>query len=149
MLEIPLAFGARYLISSNCNLRTLQLIGPSGSGKTSCLRVFGRDLDEKAKRSGINLRHLYINLKLHEGSRTVLYRHLYESVNPEIRSIGMSPEEILTQLVKFLREKNLYLILSLDELDYWLASTKDSTIIYDLTRLNEIDPPILGSITLR
>jgi cell division control protein 6 len=122
-----------------CNLKTIQLIGPSGSGKTSCVQLFAREFEESCARSKLNLRHLYVNLKLHGGSRVILYRHILESVAPEILSLSQGADEMLSQLVRYLREKGMYLLISLDELDYFLKSTKDTTVIYDLARLNEID----------
>ncbi len=127
--------------SKNCATR-----GPIRSGKTSCIQVFGRGFAESARKYKVNVIHLYINLKLHGGSRVILYRYLIESIAPEILSLSLGADEMLTQLVKYLREKNIYLLLSLDELDYWLRSTKDTTIIYDLSRMNEID--IRGSCNI-
>jgi archaeal cell division control protein 6 len=123
------------------HLKTVQLIGPSGSGKTSCIQVFARRLGERTEKFHKGtIKHVYVNLKLHGGSRVILYRYLLQLIAPEIHSLSMGAEEMLTQLIMFLKEKNLFLILSLDELDYWLKSTKETSVIYDLARLNEIDP---------
>ena len=123
------------------HLRTVQLVGPSGSGKTSCVQVFGKKFEQgSSRRVNPQIRHIYVNLKLHGGSRVILYRYLVEQIAPEIHSLSMGAEEMLTQLVKYLKEKKIFLLLSLDEIDYWLKSTKETSVLYDLARLNEIDP---------
>ena len=47
---------------------------------------------------------VYVNLELHGGSRVILYRYLLEQIAPEVHSLSMGGEEMLTQLVKFLKE---------------------------------------------
>jgi archaeal cell division control protein 6 len=138
--ELDSIFANSLQAPEKSNLQTVQLVGPPGSGKTSCIQVFGRELEESALKSRVNLKHLYVNLKLHAGRRAIFYRHLCESLSRKMPIAGMGAEELLTQLVRYLREKEMYLLLSLDDLDYWLQKTKDTTILYDLTRLNEIDP---------
>jgi archaeal cell division control protein 6 len=64
-----------------------------------------------------------------------------ERVAPELPSQGMSAEEMLRYLLRYLRENKIYVIIILDEIDYLIKISKDSGgIIYDLTRLNEFDP---------
>jgi len=70
----------------------------------------------------------------------VLYRYLLESIAPEVYSTGLSAEEMLRIMLRQLREKKKYLLISLDEIDYFIRSTKDTSVVYDLTRLNEIEP---------
>ncbi len=125
---------------SRALLKTVQIIGPAGSGKTSCIVRFGEKFTQDAARFKRDVRHVYVNLKLQGGSRVVLYRHLLESGTPEVYSPGLSAEEMLRVMVRYLRENHRYLLLSLDEIDYFIRSTKDTSVVYDLTRLNEIEP---------
>lgn len=122
---------------SKCFLQTVQLVGPSGSGKTSIMQVFGRSLEQEGERFGSNIKHVYLNLKEHGDSKSTLFRHLLAEVAPDVNSFGMSAQEVLTQTILYLRQKKMYLVLSLDEVDSWLKGSKNSSVVYDLTRLNE------------
>ncbi|MFH0748635.1 MAG: AAA family ATPase [Candidatus Bathyarchaeota archaeon] len=124
---------------SQVYLRPVQIIGGIGTGKTSTTIRFADDLQAKAKERKINLGHVYANLKLQGSSRTVLYRYLLDKAAPEIRTASLSGDEMLHQLVKYLESKDRYLIISLDEIEYFMKHTKEN-VIYDLTRLNELTP---------
>ena len=116
-----------------------QAIGGVGTGKTCTTIRFGETLEEEAKRKGVDLKHVYVNLKMLGGSRVVLYRSIVEQASPEIYSASLSAEELLRQLVRYLQDKGRKLIISLDEIDYFIKHTKER-VIYDLTRLSEITP---------
>lgn len=47
---------------------------------------------------------------------------------------------MLRIMLRQLRESKKYLLISLDKIYYFAKSTKDTTVLYDLTRLNEIEP---------
>jgi cell division control protein 6 len=120
-------------------LRTVQIIGGVGVGKTSTVLRFASVFKEKARAKKIDLTHTYINLKLQNSGRVVLYRHLLEQSAPEIRATSLSADEMLYQLVKYLTSQEKYLLLTLDEIEYYIRHTKER-IVYDLTRINELVP---------
>jgi cell division control protein 6 len=128
-------------------LKPLQIIGPSGTGKTSTVIRFGERFVAEARRNGFSAQHVYVNLKLQGGSRVILYRYLLEKATPEVYSSSLSGEEMLRAMLRQLGESNKFLLLSLDEVDYFIKSTKETRIIYDLTRLNEIDPQAGNNVT--
>jgi len=120
-------------------LRTVQVVGGVGVGKTSTVLRFAAVFQEKARAKNIDLINAYINLKLQNSGRVVLYRHLLEQSAPEIRATSLSAEEMLFQLVKYLISQQKYLLLTLDEIEYYVRHTKER-IVYDLTRINELAP---------
>jgi cell division control protein 6 len=120
-------------------LRTVQVVGGVGVGKTSTVLRFAAIFQERAKAKNIDLTHTYINLKLQNSGRVVLYRHLLEQSAPEIRATSLSADEMLFQLVKYLTSQQKYLLLTLDEIEYYVRHTKER-IVYDLTRINELAP---------
>ncbi len=124
---------------SETYMRTVQIIGGIGVGKTSTALRFGAGFQEKARARKIDLVYVYINLKLQNSGRVVLYRHLLKQGAPEIRTTSLSADEMLYQLVKYLTSRGKYLLLTLDEIGYYIHHTKDR-IIYDLTRINELAP---------
>ncbi|MGD0330415.1 MAG: AAA family ATPase [Nitrososphaeria archaeon] len=124
---------------SRALLKIIQIVGPAGSGKTSSVLRFGQRFEQDAAKLKRDIRHVYVNLKLQGGSRVVLYRYLLEAGAPEVYSSSLSAEEMLRVMLRQLRERKRYLLISLDEIDYFIRSTKDTGVVYDLTRLNEIE----------
>lgn len=123
---------------SNAHLQIAQIIGDVGSGKTVTSLHFGEMLELEAKKRKITLKHVYLNPKVHGSSRITLYRYLVRNAAPEVFSQSLSAEELLTELVNYLQTNHSYLLITFDEVDYYVKHSIDS--IYDLTRLNEISP---------
>ena len=121
-------------------LRVCQLVGPVGTGKTSTALRFGEKLVDKASGRKIKLRHVYLNGKMEGASRYTLYRSLLAEVAPKILTRSLSPEEMLRQLVGYLREENEYLFITMDEIGYFCMHSKEQ-LVYNLTRLNELTIP--------
>lgn len=124
---------------SQSHLKTVQIIGGVGTGKTCTDTRFAQILQEQAEEKGIDLKHVYVNLKLQGKSKVVLYRSILDQGAPEAYSTSLSAEEMLRQLVRYLLDEKRYLLISLDEVDYFLKQA-DQHVIYDLTRLNEFYP---------
>jgi len=131
-------------------LQVTQTVGGVGTGKTCTTVNFGKRIEKEASRLNISLKHVYINAKVEGTSRYVLYRRLLEKAAPEIASRSLSPEEMLSQLTRYLSDEEKYVILIIDEIDY--LCRRGEHVIYDLTRLNEINPGepcnILGVILI-
>jgi cell division control protein 6 len=120
-------------------LTILQVVGPAGLGKTSSTFRASSIIEKALSEHHLTLLTVYINLKLQGGNKFAIYRLMLERVAPELPSQGLSAEEMLRQMLRYLREKNRYALIILDEIDYLIKTTKDSSMIYDLTRLNEFD----------
>ncbi len=130
--------------------RFTQIIGDTGSGKTCTTIRFGEQITEYAEKEGVSLRHAYVNCKVDGTARYVLYGNLVRKVAPQIATRSLSPEEMIRQLVEYLGNEELYLIVSFDEIDYFIQTNPKEHIIYDLTRMTEMHPgepsPIIGEI---
>ena len=139
--ELRYALRGSYFKPDEFPLTVLQIIGSAGIGKTSTVLKFSKLLEEEFANNRLQLVTAYVNLKLHGGNKYTIYRLLLERVAPELPAQGMSAEEMLRYLLRHLRDKKIYVIIILDEIDYLVKISKDSGgIIYDLTRLNEFDP---------
>ena len=138
--QINHIFRASYSNPSKFPLTVLQIVGPAGIGKTSTVLKFSKLLTEDFTRNRLTLKTAYINLKLQGGNKYAIYRFLLEKVAPELPSQGLSAEEMLRYMLRYLYENNIYSLVILDEIDYLIKISKDTGIIYDLTRLNEFDP---------
>ena len=130
--------------------RYMQIVGPTGTGKTCTAIKFGELITEKARKSGINLQYVYMNCKVDGVTRYVLYGNLVRKVTPKISTKSLSPEEMLRQLIEYLRFEEVFLIITFDEIDYFVQMNPKEHVIYDLTRLPEMRPgepsPIIGEI---
>jgi cell division control protein 6 len=138
--QIDHIFGASYSNPSKFPLTMLQIVGPAGIGKTSTVLKFSKLLADNFLRNRLTLKTAYVNLKLQGGNKYAIYRFVLERVAPELPSQGLSAEEMLRYMLRYLNENNIYLLIILDEIDYLIKISKDTGIIYDLTRLNEFDP---------
>ncbi|MCJ7635856.1 MAG: AAA family ATPase [Nitrososphaeraceae archaeon] len=121
-------------------LTILQIIGPAGIGKTSTVIKFSNILENELRKSKINIKIVYINLKLQGGNKYAIYKYLLSCIAPELPAQDLSAEEMLRQMLDYLIINNVYSIIILDEIDYLIKIAKEIGIIYDLTRLNEFDP---------
>lgn len=113
----------------------IQFIGPVGTGKTSVAIRFGKNLEDKSRR----IRFVYLNCRLENTSKTLLYRALMEKVFPDAFSKSLGAQEILKEFLRQLTIKNINLFICLDEVDYFYRFSKEH-IIYDFTRFQEIFP---------
>ncbi len=107
--------------------------GPVGTGKTAVAKRFTEQLVEAARKRGINLHKVHVNCRVNKSIYLVYLRMLRE-FKPNFPRRGHSPHELLQILMDVLDEKEHYLLLILDELDYFIRHT-GADIIYDLTRL--------------
>ena len=140
MEQIHYVFRDSYLAPDRFPLAVLQIIGPAGIGKTSTVLKFSKLLEQDFVRNRLAIKIAYVNLKLQGGNKYAIYRLLLERIAPELPAQGLSAEEMLRYLLRYLHENRIHSLIILDEIDYLIKSTKDSSIIYDLTRLNEFDP---------
>ncbi len=124
----------------NFPLTILQIIGPAGIGKTSTVIKFSDILENELRKNKVNIKIVYINLKLQGGNKYAIYKYLLSCIAPELPAQGLSAEEMLRQMLDYLIINNMYSIVILDEIDYLIKISKEIGIIYDLTRLNEFDP---------
>jgi cell division control protein 6 len=144
--QIQHVFKESYSNPDEFPLAVLQIIGPAGIGKTSTVIKFSKLLEEDFAKNRLKIKTAYVNLKLQGGNKYAIYKFLLERIAPELPAQGLSAEEMLRYLLRYLRENKIYALIILDEIDYLIKVTKDSGIIYDLTRLNEFDPEIPSNV---
>ena len=126
--------------------RFTQIVGDTGTGKTCTTIRFGEQLTEQAKKEGVNLKHVYVNCKVDGATRYVLFGNLVRKVTPKISTRSLSPEEMMRQLVEYLKAEDTFLLITFDEIDYFIQTNPKEHIIYDLTRTTEIHPGEPSSI---
>lgn len=107
--------------------------GPVGTGKTAVTKRFSEQLVQAAVRRKIRLRKIHINCRVNK-SEYLVYLKILRTFKPNFPRRGHSPEEVLQMIIEVLDAEDRYLLLILDELDYFIKQ-KGVDIIYNLTRL--------------
>ncbi|MHA1984569.1 MAG: Cdc6/Cdc18 family protein [Candidatus Hodarchaeales archaeon] len=127
------------LSSENPSFRqSVILVGPVGSGKTSAAKRLGYDLGEFATKKMPYTKFIYRHLNCRR-SRTVylLLIELMKSLSPRFPHRGFSASELIHELITTLERMNLYLLLTLDEIDYLFRDSEINTLLYTFTRIND------------
>jgi cell division control protein 6 len=107
--------------------------GPVGTGKTAVAKRFSEQLIQAADRRKIKLHKIHINCRVNKSAYLVYLRMLRE-FKPRFPKRGHSPQEILQMLVEVLDSEDRYVLVILDELDYFIKQ-QGADLLYDLTRL--------------
>lgn len=113
----------------------VSIIGAIGSGKTAIALKFGQMVKVYSTQKNLNLEYVHVNCRRARSAFLTLLE-IVRTFNPHIPVRGFSSEEILNMLTEILSRKRLYLIVTLDEIDFVIR--KDGPdLLYDLTRLTD------------
>jgi len=113
------------------------IYGRTGTGKTLCIKYVVSNMFDVAKKKNVNLKIIYLNCKLKKVADTEyrLMAQLTREFGVEVPATGLPTDEVYKGFVKYLDEKNLLLLIVLDEIDQLIDKVGDE-ILYNLTRLN-------------
>ena len=107
--------------------------GKTGTGKTVTTKKFGELFTQVGKEKGI--RTIYLHINCHR--QRTLYLILMEvarQLNLQIPNRGLSSQETFKLIYDYLEKRNIQLIVTLDEFDYFI-STSPIEDIYFLVRI--------------
>ncbi len=122
------------LIPSSYAFYRVICYGPTGTGKTAVNKYFGKLIQNEAKKKGINLYYVHVNCHI-ERTYFMIVKKIVEGLFPQIPKKGFSPQQLLEELLKYMEEEDIKILLCLDESDYLIRTEPD--ILYSLTRLTE------------
>ncbi len=114
------------------------MTGDIGTGKTVLIQRFGTDMIRTAKPLKLNLRYIHINCREYRGSLFMILKRVLQNFTTTFPQRGFSSEELLQILLDQLEDKNLHVILALDEADMLIKAEGGS--LYNLTRIQEERP---------
>jgi len=112
------------------------ILGRIGSGKTALSQYFGQNIVKEAEKHKINLHYVHVNCRQQKGSLFLILQQIAQYFHPNFPRRGYSAEELLQMVMQILDDKNVYLILTLDELES-LIQNEGSDALYKLTRIQE------------
>jgi len=115
--------------------RKILLTGESGTGKTVTAKRVGAVLKRIAEKNEIRLEFVHLNCRMTSGKFS-LVQVLIRKAAPELPLRGYGSDELLRSLWDYLNKNDRYLLLVLDEIDYFIRSTGED-IVYNLTRLTD------------
>lgn len=118
------------------------IYGKTGTGKTVVTKYVLRKLQEFAEKKDIPVRTVYINCRIHN-TRSRVFIKIGSELIPDENFLGLSTAYIYEKILGKIREKDLRLIIVLDEIDKLKGI---SETVYALNRAN--DELERGSISL-
>jgi cell division control protein 6 len=127
----------RFIIESPGKMtQRVLIVGNVGTGKTVLAQRFGLSIVREAQERGTNLHYVHINCRECKGSLFMILHRTITKFYPNFPRRGYSEVELLQMLMQVLDERNVYLILVMDELQS-LIQSEGSDPIYSLTRIQE------------
>lgn len=109
--------------------------GSVGVGKTALTSSFGQELESAAKRRDMDLVYAHVNCRKRGTPQMVLHK-LASNFPISVPKRGFAPQEIMEHIVDYLEKKDVYLTVTLDELDYFIRQNGPD-LLYSLTRVAE------------
>ncbi len=123
------------------------ITGKVGTGKTVLAHHFGRSITREAQQRNINLRYVHVNCRQNKGSFFLLLQQIVTFFHSTFPKRGYSAEELLQILMQILDDENVYLIVTLDELEP-LIQNEGSEPLYKLSRIEESRERKRGRLSL-
>jgi len=127
----------RFIIESPGKMtQRVLIVGKVGTGKTVLSQRFGLSIAREAQERGTNLHYVHVNCRECKGSLFMILHRIITKFYSNFPRRGYSEVELLQMLMQVLDERNVYLILVMDELES-LIQSEGSDPIYSLTRIQE------------
>ena len=131
------------VISGEAASVKVHLVGGVGTGKTLLCRKVGGIV---ARESGGRVKFAYVNLAYAHRPY-----HAMAEVHRQVLGVpaaGLSPEEMLRNILDYLVAEDASLLVALDEVDAYIAEGRSQRILYMLPRAYELEPKAAGRISL-
>ncbi len=109
--------------------------GSVGVGKTALTSRFGQELESAAKKRDMDLVYAHVNCRK-RGTPQMVLHNLASNFPISVPKRGFAPQEIMEHIVDYLEKKDVYLTVTLDELDYFIRQNGPD-LLYSLTRVAE------------
>lgn len=132
LAELAIAFRDIVTDPGRTSIRIV-ITGRTGTGKTVTSIVFGNHFSKILKEKGIKLEYLHVNCHK-QRTLYLITQNIAEQLKLSIPPRGLSSQEVFKIIHDYLDRRNMYIIVALDEFDYFL-NTSSFEDIYFLVRL--------------
>ncbi|AWR97042.1 ORC1-type DNA replication protein [Acidianus sulfidivorans JP7] len=109
------------------------ITGRTGTGKTVTSMVFGDKFSKIVRDKGIKLQYIHVNCHK-QRTLYLITQDIAEQLKLSIPPRGLSSQEVFKIIHDYLDRRNMHIIITLDEFDYFLT-TSSKEDIYFLVRL--------------
>jgi cell division control protein 6 len=113
------------------------IYGKTGTGKTAVLRHVLDALRKKVDELGARVRFTYINCKL-AGTNYRVLAEACRSIGVQVPFTGLAIGELFDRFKDGIDKMDSCLLIVLDEIDTLVKSREENSLLYELTRINEI-----------
>lgn len=123
------------------------IYGTCGTGKTVTTMFVLKQLEEIINQQSLNIKIIYLNCKLKKVADTEyrMFAHLLKEFNINVPDTGLPTNVLYRKFFDLIEEKELHILLTLDEIDVLFKKTGDD-FLYNLTRIitNKGDISLIG-----
>ncbi len=130
--ELTTAFKEVTSDPGNTSVRAV-IWGRTGTGKTATVKLFGRSFKEVVNKKGIKVEYVHINCH-RQRTLYLLTLEVANTLKLPIPVRGLSSQEVFKVIHDYLDRRNMYVIVALDEFDYFV-NTSPQEDVYFLVRL--------------
>ena len=130
--ELSVTFKDLLTNPGSSSIRTV-IVGRTGTGKTVTAKKFGSILKDLAEEKGIKLHYVHVNCHRQRTLYLILMQ-ISQCLRLPLPNRGLSSQETFKLIYDYLEKKNIHLLLTLDEFDYFI-STSPIEDIYFLVRV--------------
>ncbi|MET1101232.1 MAG: ORC1-type DNA replication protein [Pyrodictiaceae archaeon] len=116
------------------------LVGGIGTGKTVTSRRFGIDFKLFARQRGIRFEYVHVNCH-RDRTLFLVIQEIAKQLRIPVPQRGLSAQEMFSLIIRHLEEKDKYVIIALDEFDYFIE-TAGSDAVYFLVRMYDEHPSL-------
>jgi cell division control protein 6 len=106
----------------------------SGTGKTSVTKTFGGIASDMLRSKGMDLKYVHINCKFVTNMHALMQQIVRSTTGADVK--GLSPDFMFREMYRQLEANDKYLLLTLDEVDWFIKRTGED-LIEQLTRYRE------------
>lgn len=135
--ELAINFKPLFTAPGSYSVRVVT-VGKPGTGKTVTLRKFGAIFVQKSKEKNVRTVYTHINCYRQRTLYLVL-SEIARQLNINIPNRGLSSQEVFRMIYDHLEKRNLHLIVTLDEFDYFINSVLPEDVYFLVRVYDELN----------